>query len=169
MHERIVPVLRYVGSLAGSLVIIGGSLVLLLEAPGSSATAKPEPATAAALKRSVEIKPLPVVKAADLDISRVVRVEVKGKTEPQTIAAPTAVAANAAAPMREVTVHGTGATATVVADAVNLRAGPRKTSARLGTVRSGTTVTILTSERGWTEIATADGTTGWLASKFLSQ
>lgn len=167
MKRQYAPVLRYLASLLGSFAVIAGSVILLFEAPTSASAAKPDTPTVAALKRAVEPKVLPALTPRDFDISRSVRVEVKGKSEPKTAdisAAPggddTGVA-NAAAP------EGATLSAVVTADAVNLRAFSNKGSTRVGVVREGTRVTVLETERSWSRVQAEDGQTGWLASKFL--
>ena len=165
MRNQYASVLRYLASLLGGLAVIAGSVVLLLEAPSSATAARPESATVAALKRAVEPKGLPVLTARDFDISRSVRVDVKGKTEPVTIgaAAPVQVA-NTAAP--DAAERATGPS-TVVTAAANLRAFANKGSTRVGVVQQGTRVTVLEAERGWSRVRAKDGQTGWLATRFL--
>ena len=50
-----------------------------------------------------------------------------------------------------------------------IRTADGKGSSRVGVVRSGVGVTVLETERGWSRVQTADGQTGWLATKFLKQ
>lgn len=163
MRSQYASVLRYFAALLGSVAVIAGSVVLLLEAPTSASAARADTPTVAALKRAIEQpKALPVLTARDFDISRTVKVEVKGKAEPQTVPAPTQTAL-ATAP------EGSGPSAIVTADAVNLRAFANKGSTRVGVVRHGTRVTVLETERSWSRVRAEDGQTGWLATKFLRQ
>lgn len=158
---------RYFGSLAAGVGIVALSAMFLIEAPGTShATAPMDSPTVATLKRAVGPKSLPQLKASDLDISRVVAVNVVGKAEPRSLPA---TAASDAATKSEARLSGSGTSALVIADAANLRAAADKDSDRLDVVRHGAAVTVLATERGWSRVITEDGTTGWLASKFLSQ
>lgn len=163
MPNNFLAAARYAGSLAGSLVVIAGSIMLLIEAPGSAKTAAVTTTpSAAVLKRSVDIKPLPELRAADLDISKSVRVNVVGKAEPQTVAAPVAASTvPAAAPSQDIAVIGV--------DAANLRSLASKSGERVGVVRGGESVTVLEAAQGWTRIVTEGGSTGWVASKFLER
>jgi uncharacterized protein YgiM (DUF1202 family) len=162
MISRYAPVLRYLASLLGSFAVIAGSFLLLLEVPtsASASAARPDTPTVSALKRAIEPKALPALTARDLDISRSVKVDVRGKAEPQTVPAPAVVAS---------AVPDAATAATVTADAVNLRAFASKTSARVGVVRSGAQVSVLETERSWSRVQTADGHTGWLATRFLAR
>lgn len=162
MTGRYAPLARYCASLLGGFTIIAGSVVVLLEAPTSASAARPETTTAAILKRAVEPKSLPLLRASDFDIARSIPVNVKGKSEPSTIAAPTAAAPSAAATPAD-------PSALVTTDAVNLRADANKNSPRLGVVPQGAKVAVLEAERGWSRVQTEDGQTGWLASRFLRQ
>ena len=145
--------------------VIAGSVVLLFEAPTSATAARPESPTVTALKRAVEPKGLPVLTARDFDISRSIRVDVKGKTEPVTTGAAASVqVATTAAP--DATEEATGPSA-VVTSAANLRAFANKGSTRVGVVQQGTRVTVLEAERGWSRVQAEDGQTGWLATRFL--
>ena len=154
--------------MAGAFTVIAGSVILLLDAPSSASAARPETPTSAVLKRAVERKPMPALKAADFDIAKSVRVDVKGKAEPRTssnIALLPTVNPTATPSIQP----ESNFSAMVESDAVNLRADASKTSARLAVVSHGTKVAILGTERGWTRIQTEDGRTGWIATKFLRQ
>ena len=170
MRSQYASVIRYLAALLGSVAVIIGSVALLLEVPTPATAARPDTPTVAALKRAVEPKVLPALTARDFDISRSVRVDVKGKPEPTTVTAETAPAAIAvAATSPETAATPAGPAAVVTGDAVNLRAFANKGSTRVGVVRSGLGVTVLETERGWSRVQTADGQTGWLATKFLKQ
>lgn len=160
--SQLIGLLRYVASLAGSIFVIVASIMLLFEAPASSRAARAETPTVATLKRAVEPKPLPHLTAKDFDISRTVKVVPAGRAEPRTTPAPEVATAEPAAASE-------ARMATVVADAVNLRAAASKNSTRVYVLRAGTKVTLLEEDRGWTRVTTADGMTGWLATKFLGE
>lgn len=161
--SQAIGLLRYAGTLIGSIFIIVASVMLLFEAPASSRAAQTDSPTVATLKRAVTPKPLPQLKASDLDISRTVKVVPAERVEPRTSPAPAEVAAANPASATD------AKTATVVADAVNLRAKASKNSARVYVVRAGTKVTLLETERSWTKVVTEDGISGWLATKFLAR
>lgn len=157
---------RYFGSLAAGAGIVALSAMFLLEAPtASTAKSQPQSQTVATLKRAVDPRPLPQFKASDFDISRTVKVNVVGKADPQTLPPPVATASldtNAASVASELN-------ATITGDAVNLRSSASKSGARVDVVRAGTRVSVLETVRGWSRITTENGTTGWVASKFISQ
>jgi uncharacterized protein YgiM (DUF1202 family) len=163
MPNSLLAAARYAGALAGRLVVIAGSIMLLIEAPSSAkTTAVTTASSAAVLKRSVDIKPLPQLRAADLDISKSVRVNVVGKAEPQTVADPVAATTTStAAPVQDFAV--------ISVDAANLRSLASKSGERVGVVRGGESVTVLEAAQGWTRIVTEGGSTGWVASKFLQR
>jgi uncharacterized protein YgiM (DUF1202 family) len=158
---------RYFGSLAAGAGIVALSAMFLIEAPTASiAKFQPESPTVATLKRAVDPKPLPQLKASDFDISKSVKVDVVARAETQTLPAPKATGSREADPPKAPTAKPV---AVVTGDAVNLRASARKTSDRVDVVRAGTRVSVLETVRGWSRITTENGTTGWLASKFLSR
>lgn len=159
--SRVIGLLKYLTSITLGMAAVFLSVMLLFEAPNGagSAQAETETETVATLKQTASVKPLPKLTAKDFDISRTVKVVVAGKPEPQTTQTASLQSAQNA-------LAGTGS-ATVTADAVNLRAAPSKQSARVYVVRAGTTVTVHETERSWTRITTEDGIKGWLASKFL--
>jgi uncharacterized protein YgiM (DUF1202 family) len=161
--SQLIGPLRYAGTLAGSIFIIVASVMLLFEAPASTSTASAESPTVATLKRAVAPKPLPQLRASDFDISRSVKVVPAARAEPRTGPASAEVVAANPAAAADIT------TATVIADAVNLRAAASKASARVYVVRAGTKVTLLETKRSWTKVVTEDGITGWLATKFLAR
>lgn len=151
---------RYLGSIAGSFAVIALSFALILDAPGdlSEAKAGSITPTVAALTQEPAKAPKPVRQftASDFDISRTVAVNVRGTDQQQaSLAAPAAAAPS-------------GLSATVVAEAVNLRASASKSSSRISVVNAGTAVTVLETRRSWSRITTDDGRTGWLASRFLN-
>jgi hypothetical protein len=159
--SRITGLLKYLGSLTLALGFIILCGMLLVEMPGGVPQAQAN--TVTTLKRAVTAKPLPQLNASAFDISRSVKVVVTGKSEPQTVAVtPSAPATPSADPLTQ------GRTATVVADAVNLRAAPTKGSARVDVVGTGTVVSVLKSERGWSLVVTDTGVEAWLATKFLA-
>jgi uncharacterized protein YgiM (DUF1202 family) len=157
---------RYFGSLAAGTGIVALSVMFLLEAPtASTAQSQPQSQTVATLKRAVDPRPLPQFKASDFDISRTVKVNVVGKADPQTLPSPVATASldtNAVSATTQLN-------ATITGDAVNLRSSASKSGARVDVVRAGTRVSVLETVRGWSRITTEIGTTGWVASKFISQ
>ncbi|HEY9010440.1 MAG TPA: SH3 domain-containing protein [Devosia sp.] len=159
--SQVIGLIRYAGALAGSIFIIATSVMLIFEAPTSSRGSQSVTPTVATLKRAVDPRPLPQLKASDFDISRTIKVVPAARPEPQTSPAPTDVASAPA--------ETEARTATVTADAVNLRAAASKASARVYVVRAGTRVTVLETERSWTKVLTEDGISGWLATKFLSR
>lgn len=164
MHKSTISIWsRYLGSLAAGVGIVTLSIMFLLEAPTASfARFQAESPTVATLKRAVDPRPLPQLKATDFDISRTVKVNVVGKAEPNTSASTASLDTNA------VGSNATGS-AIVKGDAVNLRSSASKSSRRVDVVRAGTSVSVLETVSGWSRITTENGTTGWLASKFLSQ
>jgi hypothetical protein len=158
---------RYLGSLTAGVAILALSAMFLIEAPTASiAKFQPESPTVTTLKRAVDPRPLPQLKARDFDISKTVKVNVVGKSEPQTLPAPKATAS---VDTTTAAARSGAPDAIVIGAAVNLRSSASKDSDRVDVVRAGTRVSVLETVRGWSRITTENGTTGWLASKFLDQ
>ena len=57
----------------------------------------------------------------------------------------------------------------VTAGALNVRAGPSSGSRQLAALPMGTAVEVLDDDGSWVEVTTADGVTGWVFAKYLSQ
>jgi uncharacterized protein YgiM (DUF1202 family) len=151
---------RYAVSLFGAVSVIALSLMLLLPSPQQTAAEERVlTASAAATASSAQRKALPIYTAKDFDISRVVAADPKGVPSTQPSATPSTFAAPTSS----------ARAAIVVADAVNLRANPSKHGARVGVVGAGAAVTILGTDRGWTQVQTGNGDVGWLATKFLQE
>lgn len=55
----------------------------------------------------------------------------------------------------------------VTAEALNLRDRPSSSSTVLGKLVAGESVTVIGQERTWLEVITADGTSGWISSRFV--
>ncbi|MBY9079148.1 N-acetylmuramoyl-L-alanine amidase [Paenibacillus sp. HN-1] len=58
--------------------------------------------------------------------------------------------------------------ATVTADSLRIRSGPGTGYEVVGSLRTGNSVTVLSSRSGWTNIRTAEGVTGWVSSSYIS-
>jgi cell wall-associated NlpC family hydrolase len=58
-------------------------------------------------------------------------------------------------------------TATVTADALNVRSGPSTTHSVIGKLYKGNTVDILQISNGWCEVKLSNGKTGWASNDFL--
>ncbi|MBU1304589.1 MAG: SH3 domain-containing protein [Alphaproteobacteria bacterium] len=139
-------------------------MMMLLEAPGQPQSAMAATVTPIAKPR----EPLPILSASAFDISKTVAVNITGK--PGTTGETAAVAVSspsAAEAVPAATTTDSGGATMMVADAVNMRLGPDKSSKRIDVARPGTMVSVLQSERGWSLVATDDGRKGWLATKFL--
>lgn len=52
--------------------------------------------------------------------------------------------------------------------AVNLRAGPSKSTARLATLKPGEPLTYGEESNGWVQVTTASGETGWVYHRYLA-
>lgn len=154
--------LRYLLALGGSLAVTGLSVMAVLDISAATRTVEPQPV--AALQRVVEVAPAPassrVLTPSDFDIARSVPVRIAGRA-PDVLPGPPAPVDAATAALAD--------RATVTADAVNVRAAASVRAHRVGVVRAGTEVEVLAEERSWSRVVAADGTTGWLASKFLSR
>jgi uncharacterized protein YgiM (DUF1202 family) len=55
----------------------------------------------------------------------------------------------------------------VTSEALNLRAGPNKTTEILGRLMRGEAVEVEARENGWVRVASSSGATGWASEKFL--
>ena len=53
--------------------------------------------------------------------------------------------------------------------AVNVRAGPSTSNAKLFVLQPGEPVRMSATDRGWVEVITASGETGWVYSRYLEQ
>lgn len=159
--------LRYLTSIGLGVAVIALSVMFVLEAPGTAVQAESKPVPAA-IKRVAKATSLPQLKAADLDVTRMVPVVVTGKTEPRTQDALVATPRTEVAALEEPAATATGQ-ATVTGDAVNVRSAPSKSGTKLFVARLGDVVDVLESAGGWTRIALADGQSGWIATKFLQQ
>lgn len=62
----------------------------------------------------------------------------------------------------------TASGASVACGALNLRATPGRSGAKLGLLTRGTKLTILSIENGWVKVQLADGTQGYVAEQYLS-
>jgi uncharacterized protein YgiM (DUF1202 family) len=60
-------------------------------------------------------------------------------------------------------------TRTVTAEALNVREAPSSQSFVVGKLLSGASVTVIGQERSWLHVETADGLSGWVSSKFVTQ
>lgn len=156
MRFRIPGAVRYAASIGLSVGVIALSFMFMLEAPngGGEAKATPQPT----MRAAAVSKPLPKFTAADFNIARIIPVVAAGKPEPVTTAA---VSAAQQSP------RATSITATVTADAVNVRSGPSKTAPKTFVVRQGDAVEIIETRQGWSRITTSGGDSGWMWSKFL--
>jgi uncharacterized protein YgiM (DUF1202 family) len=156
------PALRYLLSLGGLLAVTGLSVMALLDV--SAAKLADEPQSVVAVQRVAEVAPAPaatrVLTPSDFDIARSVPVRITGRA-PDVLPGPVASLDATAAAVTD--------RATVTADAVNVRAAASVRAERVGVVRAGTEVEVLGEERSWSRVVAADGTTGWMASKFLSR
>jgi uncharacterized protein YgiM (DUF1202 family) len=128
---------------------------------------------------------LPEAKAADLDIAKSVEVKPKILT-PVTVPEVPVVHAAAATPETPVTPVEPDTAPTLVAEVsplsdkpaaggdvyvvrsdVFVRSGPAKRYGRVGTVSSGTEVTVSSEDGGWLKVNFAGGT-GWVYERFLA-
>jgi uncharacterized protein YgiM (DUF1202 family) len=60
-------------------------------------------------------------------------------------------------------------TRTVTAEALNVREAPSSQSFVVGKLLAGASVTVIGQERSWLHVETADGLSGWVSSKFVTQ
>lgn len=168
---RAAAAVRYLTTIGLASFFIALCTMLLIEAPAGTARAASggpvaEPQTAS-LGRPANLSPLPTFKAAAFDISRVVAVQAVGN--PGLIERPfRAEAVTALSQLASLGV-ATDAAAVINADAVNVRAAPDKTSARVFVAVRGDAVSVLDTQRSWTRIVLTNGLTGWVATKFLSE
>ncbi len=89
-----------------------------------------------------------ITPAAELDIARSVPVKAELKA---------AVGSDAA-----IYTHKVGV------EALRVRGGPKRTADQLFVLRAGTPVKRGAEQRGWVEITTEDGRTGWVFAQFLN-
>jgi uncharacterized protein YgiM (DUF1202 family) len=171
LSKQVAGLLRYLTSIGLGFTAIALSVMFLFEAPAS--VRGDTRATMAAIKPVARTARLPQLTASDFDIARAVPVVVTGKAEPRTTSAGSAtdpVTHTAALPETDLAAPGdtpAAGQAVVTADAVNVRSGPSKRSTKLATIRSGQVVDLLESDGGWSHIVADDGTSGWIATKFL--
>ena len=59
-------------------------------------------------------------------------------------------------------------TATVVADALNMRSGPGISYSKRGVLRKGTKVTVLEKSKGWVKVKISSGKEAWVSGDYLS-
>lgn len=59
-------------------------------------------------------------------------------------------------------------TATVTADALNMRSGPGISYSKRGVLHKGVKVTILEKSKGWVKVKTSSGETAWVSGQYLS-
>ena len=59
-------------------------------------------------------------------------------------------------------------TATVTADALNMRSGPGISYSKRGSLHKGDKVTILEKSKGWVKIKNSSGNTAWVSGQYLS-
>lgn len=59
-------------------------------------------------------------------------------------------------------------TATVTADALNMRSGPGISYSKRGVLHKGAKVTILEKSKGWVKIKDSSGKTAWVSGQYLS-
>ena len=59
-------------------------------------------------------------------------------------------------------------TATVTADALNMRSGPGISYSKRGVLHKGSKVTVLEKSKGWVKVKTSSGKTAWVSGQYLS-
>ena len=59
-------------------------------------------------------------------------------------------------------------TATVTADALNMRSGPGISYSKRGVLHKGAKVTVLEKSKGWVKIKDSSGKTAWVSGQYLS-
>lgn len=147
----------YLGVLATAAVLFAESMNFTFDGTAkhvAAIRADPKPASI----RPGHVAQTPDLAAKDLDVSRLVPVEVSGEAAEAQMGLAT-LGEPATQPRRELF--------RVRASGLNVRSGPNKDSPKLMVLDVGEEVEVAETQRTWVRVVTADGRGGWVYSKYL--
>lgn len=165
------------GNVVLPLLIAGLAVVALLPGGDAPATSGSTPAQAAVLSTAPTPEPIAVARVGNAMLSPIPLTEAMPATPMAAVPDATAKL-TPVPPAVETTASigdepgatppvGTGKSTFVGGSAVNMRAGPSKSTATVTVLQPGEPLQVMEESDGWTYVATLAGETGWVSSRFL--